>query len=364
MSLGFVIVGLALIVLVVRLFSRRNDKTVFFDQNTKSSRDVPSARQQRPLTDKTQQISVPAKTRSRRRQRARVKTADWPDLLEREDILILDTETTGLGDDAEVIDIAVINTRGEVLLNTLAMPLGAIDPDAERVHGLTKELLHKAQAPAWPQVHALLSNVLLKAKLVIVYNASFDRRLLNQSCDLHNLRIPGASWRCAMQDYADLLRSKGKTRGYGLEKAFQRECPGGAQQDHRALSDCQMVLSLMRSVAGRPDNYHRVEQQQVDRREWALAQQVVRDSTPDSLAGKTIVLTGTLHTLVRWQAQALIEAQGGRVTTSVSRKTDYVIAGARPGSKANKAEQLGILVLDESGLMALLAGEDEVKQTP
>ena len=72
------------------------------------------------------------------------------------------------------------------------------------------------------------------------------------------------------------------------------------------------------------------------------------------LAGKTLVLTGTLPELSREEATQRVLAAGGRVTGSVSKKTDYVVAGESPGSKIEKAERLGVVVLDEAGLLALL----------
>ncbi len=79
------------------------------------------------------------------------------------------------------------------------------------------------------------------------------------------------------------------------------------------------------------------------------------DDRPRPLLGKTLVLTGTLPTLSRDEAQALIEEAGGKVSGSVSKKTSYVIAGEEAGSKLEKARTLGVVVLDEAGLRDLLA---------
>ncbi|HJW99498.1 MAG TPA: BRCT domain-containing protein, partial [Terriglobales bacterium] len=72
------------------------------------------------------------------------------------------------------------------------------------------------------------------------------------------------------------------------------------------------------------------------------------------LAGKTFVLTGTLPSLSREEAKKMIEDAGGKVSGSVSKKTDYVVAGSDAGSKLDKARDLKVPVLDEDGLQELL----------
>jgi len=79
------------------------------------------------------------------------------------------------------------------------------------------------------------------------------------------------------------------------------------------------------------------------------------ETGPRVFAGKTLVLTGTLPSLNRDQAKALIEAAGGKVAGSVSKKTDFVVAGKEAGSKLEKALELGVPVIDEAELLKLLA---------
>ena len=80
--------------------------------------------------------------------------------------------------------------------------------------------------------------------------------------------------------------------------------------------------------------------------------------SPKLLAGKTFVLTGTLPTLSRDEASALIREAGGNVTGSVSKNTDYLLAGESAGSKLDKARELRIIILDENKFRALLGGSE------
>ena len=72
-----------------------------------------------------------------------------------------------------------------------------------------------------------------------------------------------------------------------------------------------------------------------------------------SLAGKTFVLTGTLPSMTHEEATARIEAGGGKVTGSVSKKTDFVLAGAEAGSKLDKARELGVKIIDEAEFLKM-----------
>src|SRR5262245_35055098 len=92
----------------------------------------------------------------------------------------------------------------------------------------------------------------------------------------------------------------------------------------------------------------------------AMGEAVVEPAGPKPLEGKTFVLTGTLANLTREGAREMVERLGGRVTSAVSRKTDYVVAGEAAGSKADDARRLGVQILDEAAFLTL-AGEEDRK---
>ena len=116
-----------------------------------------------------------------------------------------------------------------------------------------------------------------------------------------------------------------------------------------------VVAQSIRTFFEQPHNREVVEQLRAAGITWAEHEGVAA-AEPKPLAGLTVVLTGTLPTLTRDEAKEKLEAAGAKVAGSVSKKTSYVVAGEEAGSKLDKARELGLTVLDEAGLLALLGG--------
>ena len=114
-----------------------------------------------------------------------------------------------------------------------------------------------------------------------------------------------------------------------------------------------VVAQSLRHFFGEPHNREVVAQLRIAGVHWPEHKGTPLRSTTH-LSGKIFVLTGTLPNLTREKAAALLEAVGAKVAGSVSRKTDYVVAGADAGNKLDKARELGVPVLDEAGILALL----------
>jgi len=117
-----------------------------------------------------------------------------------------------------------------------------------------------------------------------------------------------------------------------------------------------IVAECIAEFFAEPHNREVIEQLRAAGVHWAEGEP--QGTVAGALAGKTFVLTGTLPTLSRDEAKARIEAQGGKVAGSVSKKTHYVVVGADAGSKLDKAQALGLAILDEDGLRALLNESD------
>ena len=114
-----------------------------------------------------------------------------------------------------------------------------------------------------------------------------------------------------------------------------------------------IVARSIRQFSGEPHNLEVIEQLRAAGVVWRDVE--VLASTASNNTGKVFVLTGALPTLTREAATQMIEAAGGKVSSSVSKKTDFVVAGAEAGSKLEKARSLGVTVIDEAQLLGLLS---------
>ena len=164
--------------------------------------------------------------------------------------LILDTETTGLGAQDEVIELGIIDTDGNTVYHSLFMPNCPISPGAAAVHGIT--LADVFDAPRfcdeWERINAVLSG-----KTVLIYNASFDIRMLNQTAKIHGCAplLQKENAPCVMLGYAkyngEINPKTGSYKWIKLEQALRNEgIP--TNQDHRVIGDCLMTLALIRKV--------------------------------------------------------------------------------------------------------------------
>lgn len=165
------------------------------------------------------------------------------------DPLILDTETTGLDDLAEVIEISVIDVRGEVLLDTLVRPAGSIPDEASAIHGITDEDM--ATAPTWAEIHTQLVE-LVTDRLVIAYGADFDMRLIEQTAARYGLEWKRPETGCAMRLYAQHNGewSDRRSTWRWLKLGIAADACGiDAGGSHRALADCRMALGVIRAMS-------------------------------------------------------------------------------------------------------------------
>jgi DNA polymerase-3 subunit epsilon len=161
------------------------------------------------------------------------------EVLQDKNVVILDTETTDLH--GEAIEIAVIDLAGNVLFNQRVKPLGEINPDAERIHGISMKALENE--PTFNQVYQQLAS-LTNGKRVLIYNYAFDSRILQEQCKSHNL--PAFNWHidsdCVMLWYAQWY---GDWNDYHGNYRWQRLSGG----NHSALGDCRATLEVLKSMA-------------------------------------------------------------------------------------------------------------------
>lgn len=169
------------------------------------------------------------------------------------DFIVLDTETTGLGPDDQICELAIIGCSGNVLFNELIKPTKPISPDATRVTGISNQMV--ADKQHWPH-HIREIYKIIKDKKVVTYNATFDRKMFHQTdraWEAGETDWQGyAKWYCAMTAFAERYGNFNEYRGsYQWIKlidavGFYGITPQG--QFHGALADALMTLDVINAM--------------------------------------------------------------------------------------------------------------------
>ncbi len=177
------------------------------------------------------------------------------ELLAKKDWVVLDTETTGLSDKAQVCQIGVLSHEGEVLMDTLVKPTVPITYGAVRVHGITPEMIKDAPGfmDIFPELLTILQN-----KFVVVYNAPFDKRLLEQTYQAHLDGRPDMAqfseelgWIDVMIPYANYFKDWNPARQSNRWQSLENACRQQGVpvvESHSAIGDCRMTLALIRKL--------------------------------------------------------------------------------------------------------------------
>lgn len=180
------------------------------------------------------------------RTEAAAEAARWSRDMIAAGAIILDTETTGLDERAEIVQIAAIDIDGNILIDSLVKPtqLGHDYAGAQAIHGITPDTLQNA--PTMVELWPGLLNLLASAPAIVIYNADFDRRLLWQSLVAVGIMLHEPlleeKIHCAMIHYAGWYGEWSESRG---SFRWQRLAGG----DHSALGDCRATLDLVKRMA-------------------------------------------------------------------------------------------------------------------
>lgn len=184
----------------------------------------------------------PACWEAAKREADRNEASEWSrGILQRDDVLILDSETTDL--DGEIIELAIINLKGEVVFNKRFNPILPISDGAQAVHGITAEMV--ADAPRFAECAAEVAKLLTNAGVVLIYNAAFDTARLSQTFKLHGAEIQGYDSDCIMEWYAQYC---GQWSDY--HKSYRWQPLGGG---HDALGDCRAALTCLKEMTEEAD---------------------------------------------------------------------------------------------------------------
>ena len=164
----------------------------------------------------------------------------------------LDTETTGLGNTDQIIDIAVVDSDGTILLDTLVRPTAPIPGEATSIHGITNEDI--VDAPLYPEIRPSLF-LCIEHRFVVIYNAAYDTRLMRQSMRAHGITVGSKIHAvCAMELYAQFYGDWN-----GRSYLWQSQANAAAQLGiaipddlHRAAADANLCRLIVQAMANTP----------------------------------------------------------------------------------------------------------------
>ncbi|KLV10084.1 3'-5' exonuclease [Photobacterium ganghwense] len=168
-----------------------------------------------------------------------------------ENAVILDTETTGLDSNAEIVEISVIEAvSGKVLIDTLVTPVQLIPAEAIAIHGITNRQV--SGSPTFPKVFKELAEI-VKGRDVMIYNADYDMRLIQQSMKRYGVTVFPFKTQCVMEWYAEFYGEWNEYRGnYKWQSltnaARQQSIDISDLSAHRAKADCEITRRVILAV--------------------------------------------------------------------------------------------------------------------
>lgn len=167
------------------------------------------------------------------------------DLVNRENIVFLDTETTGLSEFDQVIELGIVTIDGKVLIDTLIKPTVKINPEATKKHGLKMSDLKNA--PSWPEVYEQYVKA-TEGKTIMAYNSKYDKKMIQQTCKANKITNKRRSWGCVMLAYSEFM---GHDKWYKLEDAVincEVSVNNESDQQHRAVYDAAMAAGVFQYI--------------------------------------------------------------------------------------------------------------------
>lgn len=175
----------------------------------------------------------------------------WAQELVQRRPLILDTETTGFGTQAEVIEMAIVDIAGHTFMRTLIKCQDRIPPQASRVHGITNDMIQPNNIPTFPQVLNWLKTHIGEDRELVIYNAEYDLMVLMNTAKRYGLTFPSYETHCLMLQYSAYVGEPGTQGPYRYQK-LARACTefGIEHVSHRALGDAQAARQVLLKLVG------------------------------------------------------------------------------------------------------------------